>query len=207
MSAISALQEATKPRQGNRPSYDEAYVIWALNVIHDEAPVGRLTLMRRLGLGEASIKTMLRRLREMGLITVDKVGGADVTEKGKQLVDMWKSNVNISQVRLASLNWDALQIVLRNGSSLVEKMGVIRMRDLIIKDGAEAALITVKSNAGIEIPPRTEEFSIKSLLEEVTNLSLNFPSGSLIIYVIPRDIHLAHKIGISLMEHESGFAS
>ncbi|ABP95859.1 MULTISPECIES: DUF4443 domain-containing protein [Metallosphaera] len=203
MSGISALQEATKPRQGNRPSYDEAYVMWALNLIHDEPPMGRLTLMKKLGLSEASVKTMLKRLREMGLITVDRIGGTELTEGGKKLVEGWRSMVRISEVYINSLNWKAIQLVILGGKNLVEREGVIQLRDLIIRTGAEATLITIKENQGIEIPPKTEDFSMKSLLQEVALLSSSLPVGSLIIYLIPQDIHLAYKVGISLLEHES----
>ncbi|BCS94221.1 hypothetical protein L3N51_01134 [Metallosphaera sp. J1] len=203
MSGISALQEATKPKQGNRPSYDEAYVMWALNLIHDEPPMGRLTLMKRLGLSEASVKTMMKRLRELGLIIVDRVGGTELTENGRKLVEGWRSRVRISEVRIDSLNWSAIQLVLLGGKNLVEKEGVIQLRDLIIRIGAEATLITVKDSQGIEIPPKTEDFSIKSLLQEVSLLSAQFPVGSLIIYLVPQDTHLAYKVGISLLEHES----
>ncbi|MEM3863164.1 MAG: DUF4443 domain-containing protein [Metallosphaera sp.] len=205
MSEISALEEATKPRQGNKPSYDEAYVILALNIIYDESPVGRITLMRKLGLGEASMKTMLRRLKEMGLIAVDKVGGNQLTDKGKELIEAWRSRVSIRPAALESLKWKCNQIALKNGEGLVDRFGVIRLRDEIIRMGAEASLITVKRN-GLEIPPRTDEFSINSLLQEVTFLSNQFDRGTLIIYITPQDIHLAYKVATRLLQFESGIS-
>ncbi|QKQ99351.1 winged helix-turn-helix domain-containing protein [Metallosphaera tengchongensis] len=200
MSELSALEETTRARQGNKPSYDEAYVLWALNLIYDEPPMGRLTLMKRLTLSEASVKTMLRRLRESNLVSVDRVGGAELTLKGKRLVEEWRSRVSIFSATLSSIGWESIQIALKNGGELIEKVGIIQLRDDIIKIGADAVLITVKTQEDIEIPPKTEEFAIKSLLEELSNLSSQYSSGDLIIYIKPSDLHLAYKVGIFLLQ-------
>lgn len=202
MSGISALQETTKPRQGNRPSYDEAHVIWALDLIGSEPPLGRLSLMKRLGLGEASVKTMLRRLREFGLIKVDRVGGAELTDKGRSVLEEWRRNVEISTTQIKSLGWDGVRVVLRGGQDLITKIGVLSLRDSIIRLGAEAVLIVTRTRTGIEIPPKTQEFSMNSLLEEINRDSATLSPGDLIIYLVPKDLHLAYKVGLYLVSHE-----
>ncbi|EHP68419.1 hypothetical protein MetMK1DRAFT_00028520 [Metallosphaera yellowstonensis MK1] len=202
MSGISALEETTRPKQGNRPSYDEAHVVWALNLIGSEPPLGRLSLMKRLGLGEASVKTMLKRLRESGLIKVDRVGGAELTDKGKSIVEEWKRDVTISTSTINSLGWDGVKVVIRKGERLVTRLGVINLRDSIIRLGAEAVLIVVKTQTGVEIPPKTEEFTIRSLLDEVKRDTEYVSPGDLIVYLIPKDLHLAYKVGLYLLSHE-----
>jgi len=80
------LTKAVETRQGNKPKFDEGHVIMSLFYISQLQPVGRILLMKKTGLSEASIKTLLKRLREMKLIQTDPVGGNTLTEEGNKIV-------------------------------------------------------------------------------------------------------------------------
>ncbi|BCU68465.1 hypothetical protein HS7_19020 [Sulfolobales archaeon HS-7] len=75
MNQLEVIETLIKERQGNRPRYEKGHVILALNVIRTKQPIGRITIMKEVGLSEASVKTLIKRMKEVGLVTVDKVGG------------------------------------------------------------------------------------------------------------------------------------
>ncbi|AWR97779.1 DUF4443 domain-containing protein [Acidianus sulfidivorans JP7] len=201
MDIQSVTAEVTKPKQGNRPNFDDAYVIYTLDIIYKEQPIGRPTLIRKLGLGESSVKTLLRRLKELNIIKVDKVGGAELTELGKKLIETWKSKIYIEKVELKSISWNSMMIIAKNESYLLDKFKVTELRDMIIKAGANATLIAIIKNNQIELPPKTSEFSINNLIEEIKNVCKNCENNDLIVFVTPDDIHLAYKVGLILFEN------
>lgn len=200
MDILTIVAEATKPRQGNKPKYDESHVIQALLIIQKEQPIGRPTLEKRLQLGDATVRTLLRRLRELGVIKVDKVGGAEITEEGKEALREWNSIIKIGEAELKSINWNCSMIIVKGGSKILEKQKVIELRDKIIKLGADSTLISVILNNKVELPPKTEEFGMRELLEDIRNSCDSCENNDLIVYILPKDTHLAYKVGLLLFE-------
>ncbi len=201
MDILTIISEATKPKQGNKPKYDEAHVIHALLTIQNEQPIGRPTLEKRLNLGDATVRTLLRRLKELGVIKVDKVGGAEITEEGKKALDEWSSIIKIGEAELKSVNWNCSMIVVKGGSKILGKQKVIELRDKIIKLGADSVLISVILNNRIELPPKTEEFGMKELLDEIKDSCKICENNDLIAYILPKDLNLAYKVGLFLFEN------
>ncbi|EZQ06826.1 MULTISPECIES: DUF4443 domain-containing protein [Acidianus] len=199
MDILATVTEATKPKKGNSPKYDYAHVLMALDIISKDQPIGRPTLTKKLELGEATVRTMIKRLKELGLIKVDKIGGMEISDKGKTILEEWNKNVNIKQERIESINWDSVRIVLKNKANLLDKYKITELRDIIIREGAKATLIVVKGKKGVEIPPRTDEFALPGLLEEIKEKLLDCSSGDLILYIMPDNIYLAYRIGIFLL--------
>jgi len=204
---MKVIEEAVKPKQGNKPKYEEPHVILALETINKEQPIGRLSLMKKLNLSEAPIKTLLKRLREIGIIKVDKVGGAELTEEGKNLVDEWNNKIFISHVNLNSIKWKSIEIILKNGRNILDKIGVIPLRDSIIKTGADSVLIAILTDKGIELPPKTDELSIGDLLNEIKNNCTFCNKNDLIVFIIPEDNYIAYKVALLLIKYESGISS
>ncbi|ARM76545.1 DUF4443 domain-containing protein [Acidianus manzaensis] len=195
------INDITKPKQGNRPNFDEAHVIYAMDIIYKEQPIGRPTLIRKLGLGEATVKTLLKRLKESNIIKVDKVGGAELTELGKELLSEWNSKISIEKTELKSISWNSMMIIAKNEADLLNKIKVTQLRDMIIKAGANAALIAIIKSNEIELPPKTSEFSIPGLIEEIKKHCEKCENNDLIVFITPDDIHLAYKVGLILFEN------
>lgn len=207
MDLIKVIEEAVKPKQGNKPKYEEPHVILALETINKEQPIGRLSLMKKLNLSEAPIKTLLKRLREIGIIKVDKVGGAELTEEGKNLVKEWNNKILISHIYLNSINWKSVEIILKNGRNVLDKIGVIPLRDSIIKAGADSVLIAALTDRGVELPPKTDELSIGNLLNEIRNSCAFCTKKDLMVFIIPEDNYIAYKVALLLIKYESGISS
>jgi len=200
---LLTLTKVTLPKKGNKPNFDEAHVLLALSIIEKEQPIGRHLLMKKLGLTEASTRTMIKRLKELGLITIDKVAGILITDLGKKILSNIRSKVTISnEIELTSINWKSELIKIKNGRIILEKMGLLNLRDLIIKQGATRTLIAVINEEGrIELPPKTfdESEEIKKLKEELQSKVNKLEINDLIIVFEPVNQHLAYKIALAIL--------
>ncbi|BFI74174.1 DUF4443 domain-containing protein [Sulfurisphaera ohwakuensis] len=203
MEELLTITKVTLPKKGNKPNFDEAHVLLALSIIEKEQPIGRHLLMKKLGLTEASTRTMIKRLKELGLITIDKVAGILITDLGKRILSNIRSKVTISdEIELTSINWKSELIKIKNGRIILEKMGLLNLRDLVIKQGATRTLIAVINEEGrIELPPKTfdESEEIKKLKEELQSKVNNLEINDLIIVFEPVDQHLAYKIALAIL--------
>ncbi len=155
---LDLLAKASSERRGVKPRYGRAEVYQTLLILAREGPLGRLKIAEKIGLGEASIKTMLRRLRELGLVDIDPIAGAYLTSKGEETVKKMSEKLEppVTINLCETAKWpNSKIIVLRNAASLLEKLNVLEIRDEIIRRGAHAALIIVVEDdvaklAGVE---------------------------------------------------------
>ena len=194
MDIQTVLVKATEARQGNKPKFDEGHVIMSIIYIDELQPIGRITLMKKMELHEASMKTLLKRLKELNIITTDPIGGNTLTEIGKRIASCIKNNSIIKTTFLKSLHWNSTMIVIRKGSEILEIIPVLKLRDEIIRLGVEKVLICTYINGKIENPPKTEEMSLKGLLEEIKENCSNCSENDMIIFITPNDIHLAYLV-------------
>jgi len=199
---IISLLKVIEPKKGNRPNFDEAHVLIALDTINKHQPIGRQLLTRMLSLSEASIRTMIRRLRELEFVEVDRVAGIFITDKGKKLLEyLHERTIILENVMIYSIQWKVNGVVILNGINILNKIGILDLRDNLVKLGASKILIAVKNDNQIELPPKTfdESEEIKRLKTELIEKFSNIPSDSLIILFEPQDIHLAYKIIFALL--------
>ena len=77
--------EASKPRRGVSPAFREWHVIGYL-LLASRGPLGRPLASRILGLGDTTVKTMIRRLRGLGVV--------QATGAGSRLDDVYLEAVN-----------------------------------------------------------------------------------------------------------------
>lgn len=203
MEELVTLSKITIPKKGNKPNFDEAHALLALNIIEKEQPIGRHLLMKKLGLTEASTRTMIRRLKELGLIKIDKVAGIFLSDEGKKILHSIGDRVRIiEEVKLLSINWNSDLIIIKHGKLTLDKIGLLNLRDLIIKQGASKTIIAVVTEDGkLELPPKTfdESEEIRKLKEELKNKISNFEINDLIIIFEPQDLHLAYKITLAIL--------
>ncbi|WP_054845521.1 DUF4443 domain-containing protein [Sulfuracidifex tepidarius] len=173
----------------------------ALITIKENQPIGRISLMKKVGLKEASMKTLIRRMKELGLVETDKIGGTVLTEKGESILDQILKRVAVKQVTLKSIGWDSYGILLRGGESLLRQHGVLELRDEVIKQGAERVLIAVFENGKIEIPPKTDDMAMGNLLQEISEAFKEAKEGDMAIFITPQDLRLALKVSVKILEN------
>jgi len=153
---LSLLMEALRPRRGVRPSYTLLHVFRALLILYREGPMGRRRLAQRLGIGETPARTLLRRLRDLGLADRDPAYGFYLTRRGfeeaARLAERIPVVADAGGVIGRDLRLDraAYAGVLRGARLGGDWM---RLRDVFVRRGATAAVIAVHRGSSLRIPP------------------------------------------------------
>jgi predicted transcriptional regulator len=166
---------AAKIAPGRLPSFAEAHVIEALEGIRSLGTVGRLKLSKDLGLGEGEARTLVKHLKNEGLIEVSK-SGISLSASGKALVSSLRAVLS-EQVEMPStpLTVGRFNIAVRvTGMRDFVKYG-LEQRDSAIMAGAKGATTLVFTGNRLTMPS-TEENATKddlSILAALSRLSLN----------------------------------
>jgi predicted transcriptional regulator len=140
------------PNAGPAPVFSHLHICGALLAIGDEGPMGRLELSRGLGIGEGTIRTIIRRLTKAGIITTGE-DGCRLTRKGVTLYNRLRrklSRVQPVDAHDLSLDRKSAAIVVKASGDLV-KRGV-EQRDAAIRAGATGACTLVYRNGAYLMP-------------------------------------------------------
>jgi hypothetical protein len=138
--------------RGPRASYGEVDVLKALFAIgNSSSSVGRLKLGKITGLGQGEVRTLINRLKDARLISVDARGCA-LTEKGRKKFDSIShaipssSSVDAKELNLGRSSWF---VIVRDRQAKVKKG--LEQRDATIRAGATAALTVVYNGGRFQI--------------------------------------------------------
>ncbi len=192
-----------RARRGIKPAYKRSHVILTLIKLL-EGPIGRISLSRELGIGEASSRTLLNRLRELNLIYIDNVAGAVLTEKGKEIIQKFLGRVRlVGELNLEGLvsnSFSNYLAIIHDGINLVDSIGgVLRLRDLFVRYGAEGAIILYYLNNEVFMPLPNELTKVDKGLtfyRELINLKLQ--DNDLILIALCRHNEKSECIEIML---------
>ena len=177
LTLLEVIERVTrKIAPGPAPSFNEAHVVKALELIGKYVTVGRIRLSNELGLGEGTTRTLLKHLKNEG-ITQSSRSGISFSEEGKKLfsdlrsklsegVDVPSSPLTVGPFNIAVLVRDSAQAI---GSGMEQ-------RDIAIKSGASGATTLVFSGNKLSMP--TGEQNVSECLprlhdELVTKLNPN----------------------------------
>jgi len=148
---------AGKMAPGRAPSFIEAHVIKALEAIASEEAVGRIRLAKMVRLGEGEVRTLVKHLRNEGLIEVSR-SGIVLSEFGEEVFSDLRARIGeevevpTSSLTVGSFN---MAIVVRNMAHMV-RSGV-EQRDAAIKVGASGATTLIFRNNRLIMPGLSED--------------------------------------------------
>jgi hypothetical protein len=144
--------------RGPRASYGETDVLKALFVIgNSDTRVGRFKLGKTTGLGQGEVRTLISRLKDAGLITVDSRGCA-LTDKGRKKFQSISraipksSAVEAKALDLGEYYW---YVIVRDLEARIKKG--LEQRDASIRAGATGALTVIYSGGRFKIPGDMED--------------------------------------------------
>lgn len=154
MSKLLGILEkaAVKLAPGRAPYFVEAHLVKALMIIDDKGPVGRVKLSKTLGLGEGTIRTLIKHLEKEKLIKISKVGIA-LTISGKKLTADLKSRIRREiEIPRSSLTVGPFNvaILVKNASNAIR--GGVEQRDAAIKIGALGATTLIYKRGRLNMP-------------------------------------------------------
>jgi len=161
---------------GPAPSFNEAHVVKALEIIGKCGIVGRIRLSKELGLGEGTTRTLLKHLKNEG-ITQSSRSGISFSEDGKKLFSDLRSKVSEGlEVPSSPLTVGPFNIAILVRDSAQAVGSGMEQRDIAIKSGASGATTLVFSGNKLSMPACVNDISesTSSLHDEiVTKLNPN----------------------------------
>jgi predicted transcriptional regulator len=160
-----------------RASYSSVHIVKILFLL-SEKPMGRFQLMKEMEMGEATIKTLVKRLKENKLIESSTKGNV-LTKKGNELLKkiLMKISrpikIDMSEYTVGNYN---TAILVKNSSKKV-KFG-IEQRDEAIKIGADGATTLICSGNRLIFPGCNRKITE---LEKTLCEHFNIENGDVII--------------------------
>ncbi|MBA3750486.1 MAG: DUF4443 domain-containing protein [Nitrosopumilus sp.] len=152
-------------------SFNSAHILKTLQLIEKEGNVSRNLLINQLGLGEGSIKTLIKHLKMEKMIrTTNK--GTMLSERGREILEEISQYIYSETILpkcSISVGEHNHAVLLRNLRFAI-KQGV-EQRDVAIKMGAKGATTLVYKNGKFLIPDSNynalrQEGSIEKLMKE-----------------------------------------
>lgn len=192
MEEAKIIIDIASPKKGIRPLFSPYHVFKVLKLLLTSGSLGRPALMRELNLGEASMKTLLRRLRDFGLVTSQKPFGTKLTEKGIELAEAITNLIYVIESLPADdlcKGCKASAVVVKEGKKRVEDFGgVVAVRDEVVRQGATGALVLVVKNGDLLMPTPNEVTHFKGfMMSEHLKKLRDVKDGDSIIVGLCRD--------------------
>jgi len=195
---FSRIFKETEQKVGPPPAYKPYHILLTLFILYkSEKPVGRYILMERLGIGEASARTLLKFLTNLGLIkSVDRKGHI-LTDLGKTVaMKIAEKIVEMKEVKgLKNITVGPVNVAchIRNTAHLI-KDG-LKQRDAAIMAGAQGATTLIVQSGKITFPE--EDVEIDKENQEILNNLFDLSDGDVIVI----------GTGNNLKEAENGAAA
>jgi predicted transcriptional regulator len=172
---------AGKIAPGRSPSFTEAQVMKALEEISLQVSVGRLKLSKDLSLGEGEIRTLVRHLKNEGLIDVSN-SGMSLSSDGRRLLSRLRTLISEPrEIQSTPLTVAPFNVAVRvMGMKDFIRYG-LEQRDAAIMAGAKGATTLIFAENKLTMPGMKEDVleSDPSILASLSKLSLK--EGDVII--------------------------
>lgn len=154
---------ASKLAPGRAPCFIEVHLVKALKIVDSEGPVGRVRLSKILGLGEGAVRTLIKHLKNEGLIKISRTG-IILTDSGKKLSSFLNSRISSeTEVPQSFLTVGPFNIavLVKNVADRI-KYG-LEQRDAAIKVGASGATTLIFSHGSLVMPGAEGEDVFKNV--------------------------------------------
>jgi predicted transcriptional regulator len=153
LSAFKQLLEkiTSEKAPGPSPAFSVFHVLRAIELIAEKT-IGRSRLAEELKVGEGTIRTIISRLKNAGLIKTSRLG-CILTGEGLKLCDEYKAvfrkRVEIGENELTLANYNFAILVKNCGHKVKSGM---KQRDAAIKVGARGATTIILKEGHLTIP-------------------------------------------------------
>ncbi|MCE4615369.1 MAG: hypothetical protein F7B60_07580 [Desulfurococcales archaeon] len=183
---IRNLAKIAEPRRNIYPGFNKAHVFLAITWV-SQSPKSRLFLEKNLDIGEASVKTLIKRLKEEGLIETSKHSGSMVTEKGMRIATKLVSQIRIYRATCNPTSENDLLTLIPSIPPPKEMVEVYVVRDYLVRSGCNISLIGGYTPKKLYAPGVDIRYlnSIRKCIEESSNLGLYNDQGVFVFF--PRD--------------------
>jgi hypothetical protein len=178
LNPVETLRRISQPSSGRTPSFTEAHALKAIELIGEGAGIGRQQLSRELRLGGGTTRTLVSRLKGLGLIGTSR-GGMKLTPRGLKLLNEFKEKIPACEFPETDMTVGPRNyaILVRNAGRNVSKG--IEQRDAALIAGAEGATTLVYDGRRLRMPG--VEMDIDTLTEKYVLEKLTLGEGDVVI--------------------------
>lgn len=177
----TAERVASKLAPGRLPSFAAAHVLIALEDISSQKTLGRMKLAKDLCLGEGEARTLVKHMKNEGLIEITK-SGILLSMKGTRLLSSLRAllseHVEIPSTSLTVGQFNVAVRVRGLGNSV--KYG-LEQRDAAIIAGAKGATTLIFATTKLSMPGTGEDVSQRDPSLFAALSSLDLKQGDVII--------------------------
>lgn len=192
MEALKALDRITsKTAPGMSPDYSEAHVLKVLQLIGSSKGIGRQKLSKEIGVGEGTVRTMIKRLKREGLVDSSR-RGLTLTSSGREALEdllRYMKEMELTNTKVTVGSRDYAVLVKRAANHI--KNGV-EQRDVALLAGAIGATTLMYDGERLCMPGtglEPETSTSKSLIERLK------PEKGDVIIIGSSDTVLSAEIG------------
>lgn len=141
---------------GPAPTFSVLHLLQAMELVA-EKPIGRTKLAEELKTGEGATRTIIKRLKDAGLVSTSK-NGCRLTLKGQKLWEEYKKvipkSIKIGKCELTNVKHNFAILAKSCGN----KIGTgIEQRDAAVKIGAKGAITIIFKNGRLMIPSVSDD--------------------------------------------------
>jgi len=177
MEEAKELIKLAKPIKGIRPSFTTYHIYQVLESLYVDEPLGRPALLRRVRIGEASMKTLLRRLHDAGLIRSKKPEGTRLTGSGRKLIEKLIDKLvvvnHLTAEDICGGCSGAAVIARKDAAENILDFGVVQVRDEVVREGAYGAILLIyKRTLLLPTPQEMTNFEGFALEKELKALNI-----------------------------------
>jgi len=148
----SWLSSLDKHEPGPSPGYSRAHALLAFITIASAGTIGRQALARNSGLGEGSIRTVLKRFRRDRYVTAD-TSGCHLTDSGKRLFQSISARLtSLLPLKASNLVVGRFQVAVLVRSATDSVGSGIDQRDSAVRLGADGATTYLIRSGKFAIP-------------------------------------------------------
>ncbi len=191
------------PADGRVPPVFKPYhVAVALIMIGREQPLGRYEMCQNMSLGEGSVRTLLKRLTEAGLISAEGRQGQKLTKKGTNLFNAIIEDVPLGLFLdlsgLTIYNYAYANLVKNKASRVTD--GIRQRDEAIIQGGRDSAGATtlIMKNGLLVMPPDDHNILLSNERETLLILeSLRPEDNDVVVIGTAGNPNLAREVSMA----------
>jgi DNA-binding Lrp family transcriptional regulator len=195
MTLRSKLQELSEKKYiGRIESFDYVYIGLLIYWLGENAPKSRAEISNFLALGEGSVRTMLRRLKEKDVVCIAREG-VYLSHNGSNFFSKMKANFPIlKEGSFGLLSLGRSSVIIRIDKRKERVLYGIEQRDEAIRYGAKGAITLIYEKGHFIIPGEGEDCEAFYPHETWENIrmSVNPKNGDIIIICSSESIQKAY---------------
>lgn len=182
MESVPLIERVVKrAAPGRFPSFTEAHVLMALEVVSSGRIIGRKRLSELLGLNEGVVRTLLKHLKDADLVEITRKG-ITLDHEGTQLLATLSSIISVvtdvpkSPLTVGPMNF---AVLVRGAAHRIR--GGVEQRDAALKAGALGATTLVFDGERFTLPSMQEALPKAEEVYDLLLLKLKPRKGDVII--------------------------